>query len=144
MKKRKLSRRKSDRIYSGFLKWREKLLDIENAVIIVEGKRDEEVLNKIGVNNKSTVKIIQYSQTSIIQFNENFNNNQFKIIPLVDFDFKGNEYLNELKQYKQCDLELRNNLYSLTNGHLIEFEDLLKYLNKNLHPSYWINLQELL
>ena len=62
---------------------------------------------------------------------------------MVDFDEKGEEYLNELKQFKNCDLELRHNLYSLTNGRLQEFEDLLNFLNKNLHPSYWMNLQEI-
>jgi len=38
--KKQLSRNLSDRIYSGFLQWRENLLSEENALIVVEGKRD--------------------------------------------------------------------------------------------------------
>ena len=67
MNKNHTSRQKSDRIYSGFLKWREKLLNLQDAVIVVEGKRDAEVLFEIGIKQNSSVDIIQYSQISQIE-----------------------------------------------------------------------------
>lgn len=141
-----ISKKKSDRIYSSFLRWREKLLELEEVVIVVEGKRDVDVLYEIGVKTTNKVNIIRYSQISLIEFADKMKTKfqQSKIIPLVDFDEKGEEYLHELKKFKYCDLELRYNLYSLTNGRLKEFEDLLNFLSKNLHPSYWMNLQEIM
>ena len=146
MNKNHTSRQKSDRIYSGFLKWREKLLNLQDAVIVVEGKRDAEVLFEIGIKQNSSVDIIQYSQISQIEFNEiiQVRFKDRKIIPFVDFDRKGEEYLSELKKFKHCELELRHNLYSLTNGRLREFENLLFYLKKSLNPSYIQTLYQLL
>lgn len=146
MKSKNTSRRKSDRIYSGFLQWREDLINLDMSIIVVEGKRDVEVLHSLGLNESSNVKIIKYSQIPLATFEDEINktNRNTKIIPLVDFDAKGEEYLQEIKQFKHCDLELRNNLYSLTNGRLQQFEHLLIYLKKQLHHSYWINLEDIL
>lgn len=143
MMSQRLSKQKSETLYNKFMDWRDKLLDLKQTIIVVEGKRDIEVLHKLGVVEKDLV-IIGYSQKSSIDVdifitNETYKN--YKIIPLVDFDRQGEEYLSELQSMSsKIDLELRRDLRNLTRGKLIEFEDLFYLLEGRLHTNYWITL----
>ena len=97
--KRKFSKDKSESLYNKFIDWRDKLLQLANAIIIVEGKRDLEVLKKLGINEQINL-IISYSQQSSIDVVELLSEEPYRnysIIPLVDFDKQGEEYLQEIK-----------------------------------------------
>ncbi len=60
---KKYSKDKSESLYNKFLDWRDHLLQLTNSIIIVEGKRDIEVLKGLGVTESSNL-IIGYSQQS--------------------------------------------------------------------------------
>ena len=138
-----LSKQKSESLYNKFIDWRNKLLDLTKAVIIVEGKRDIEVLTKLGVTEGDN-SIIGYSQKSSIEVEELLSQDSYKecvIVPLVDFDRQGEEYLAEIRGFPyKIDLELRLELRNFTRGKLIEFEDLFYLLENKLHPNYWLVL----
>ncbi len=138
-----LSKQKSETLFNKFMDWRDKLLGIKQAVIIVEGKRDIEVLYKLGVTNNTNI-IIGYSQKSAVEVDDFLANPMYKdyvIVPLVDFDRQGEEYLTELQSMSaKIDLELRRELRNLTRGKLVEFEDLFYLMENRLHSNYWIIL----
>ena len=140
---KKFSKDKSESLYNKFLDWRNHLLQLPNSIIIVEGKRDIEVLKNLGLND-STNLIIGYSQQSFIDVEDLLAQEKFKnytIVPLVDFDRQGEEYLRELKSLNvKMDIELRMELRNMTRGKLVEFEDLFHILQDKLHPSYWLVL----
>lgn len=140
---KKLSKDKSETLYNKFLNWRDHLLQLTNSIIIVEGKRDIEVLKALGIN-ESTNSIIGYSQQSSIDVEELLTQGKYNnqsIVPLVDFDRQGEEYLHELKLMNvKIDVELRMELRNMTRGKLVEFEDLFHILEDRLHPSYWLVL----
>lgn len=142
-----LSKDKSESLFNKFVEWRNKLLDLQQTIIVVEGKRDIEVLKKLGVTEQ-TNKIIGYSQISFVEFEELIQEGKYKdriIIPLVDFDRQGEEYLVEIQSLSNnVDLELRREVRNLTRGKLQEFEDLLYILEDRLHPKYWLVLCQLL
>lgn len=143
MMSQRLSKQKSETLYNKFMNWRDKLLDLKQAIIIVEGKRDIEALHKLGVTGKDLV-IIGYSQKSSVDVDDFITNEKYKnytIIPLVDFDRQGEEYLTELQSMSnKIDLDLRRELRNVTRGKLVEFEDLFYLLENRLHSNYWITL----
>jgi 5S rRNA maturation endonuclease (ribonuclease M5) len=72
---------------------------------------------------------------------------EFVVIPLVDFDKQGQEYLQEIHEISEnlrikVDSEIRRDLYNLTHGKLPEFEDLFYFLKKKLHPNYYLVLTQ--
>lgn len=142
---KKFSKDKSETLYNKFLDWRDHLLQLTNAIIIVEGKRDIEVLKSLGVTEPSN-HIIGYSQQSSIAVEDLLTQEKYKnfiVVPLVDFDRQGEEYLSELKSMNvksKIEVELRMELRNLTRGKLIEFEDLFHILEDKLHPRYWLVL----
>ena len=140
-----LPKDKSESLYNKFMDWRDKLLDLTKTIIIVEGKRDIEVLHNLGLRGEDPL-ILGYSQKSSVEVEELLSSEQYNnytIIPLVDFDRQGEEYLSELKFITHnLDLELRRDLRNLTRGKLQEFEDLFYLLEDRLHPNYWLILCE--
>jgi len=140
---RKYSKDKSESLYNKFLDWRDNLLQLTNSIIIVEGKRDIEVLKSLGVNESSNL-IIGYSQQSSVDVEDLLMQEKYKnlyVVPLVDFDRQGEEYLSELKSLNvRLAMELRMELRNMTRGKLVEFEDLFHILQDKLHPSYWLVL----
>lgn len=134
---------KSEALYNKFRDWRDKLLDLQNSIIIIEGKRDLAVLKQLGVQEISNT-VIMYSQKSFIEVEEFLHEEENKdkqVIPLVDFDRQGEEYLKEIESMtNKVDLELRFDLRNMTRGKLQEFEDLLYLLKSKLHPNYWLVL----
>ena len=144
-KNKRLSRTLSDRIFSGIIEWRKNLLELEHGIIVVEGKRDAQVLDQLGITSKK-ITIIQYSQMSQYQFEDIVNSGNYKeIIILTDFDPKGEEYLKEIRSsFNKINLDFRNDLYSITNGRVRQFEHLYSYLSKQLHESYWIKLHQII
>ena len=144
---RKFSKDKSESLYNKFVEWRTKILQLTNSIVIVEGKRDIEVLKNLGINEQTNV-IIGYSQRSSITVADLLAQDQYKnyiIVPLVDFDRQGEEYLQEIKLMNdktngKLDLELRMELRNLTRGKIVEFEDLFHILKNKLHPKYWLVL----
>ena len=122
---------RSETLYNKFMEWRERLLQLTKSIIIVEGKRDVDVLHKLGTFTEENI-ILSYSQKSFIKVEELIRQDTYKnytLIPLVDYDRQGEEYLSELQSMKaKMDLELRRELRNLTRGKLIEFEDLLYVL----------------
>ena len=137
------SKQKSETLYNKFMDWRDKLLQLRDSIIIVEGKRDIEVLKALGLH-ESTSLILGYSQQSSIDVEEFLTQDEYKnfiVIPLVDFDRQGEEYLHEIKSMNiKIEVELRMELRNITRGKLIEFEDLFHILQNKLHPNYWLVL----
>lgn len=140
---KKFTKDKSETLYNKFMDWREKLLQLHNVIIIVEGKRDLEVLILLGIKTIDNV-IITYSQKSMVEVEELLQEdpyNKMMIIPFVDFDRQGEEYMQELESLSnKLDIELRMELRNLTRGKLEEFEDLLYLMKNRLHPNYWLIL----
>lgn len=140
---KRISKDKSETLYNKFMDWREKILQLHNVIIVIEGKRDLEVLEKLGVQLIDNL-IITYSQKSMVEIEELLTEEPYKnmnIIPLLDFDRQGEEYMKELEIISnKIDMELRMELRNLTRGKLQEFEDLLYLLKSRLHPSYWLIL----
>jgi len=140
---KKLSKATSETLFNKFMEWRDKLLDLEHSIVIVEGKRDIEVLKSLGLN-ETTNHIIGYSQQSSIDVEDFLKDNEkvfYSIVPFFDFDRQGEEYLSELKSLNvKLDMELRMELRNMTRGKLVEFEDLFHILQDKLHPRYWLVL----
>jgi 5S rRNA maturation endonuclease (ribonuclease M5) len=98
----------------------------ENGVCIVEGKRDESALRKLGFKGKIVaLKKLNRSLDSIV---ENLSSEE-RIIILTDFDDEGEELAARLyKAFKsrkvEIDLEVRRKLSSLLKGEIKGLEEL--------------------
>ena len=101
------------------------------------------MLEKLGVQTIDNA-IITYSQKSMIEVEELLREEPYKnmkIIPLVDFDRQGEEYLKEIESLtNNLDLMIRVELRDVTRGKLQEIEDLLYLMKSRLHPNYWLIL----
>lgn len=104
----------------------------ENGVCIVEGRRDESALRRLGFRGKIvTVKTLNRSIDSIV---ENFSNER-QIIILTDFDNEGEELAIRLyKAFKsqnvEINLEARQKLHSLLKGEIKGLEELEPLLSR--------------
>lgn len=104
----------------------------ENGVCIVEGRRDESALRRLGFRGKIvTVKTLNRSLDSIV---ENFSNER-QIIILTDFDNEGEELAIRLyKAFKSqnvgINLEARQKLHSLLKGEIKGLEELEPLLSR--------------
>lgn len=100
---------------------------IQNGIIIVEGKRDEEALKKLGYSGK----IYKFhSFKGLIKFADSMP--EYKnLILLLDSDRKG-KYLTkrivaQLQHRMRIDLSYRKKLTIITRGKIKNIEDLLIY-----------------
>ena len=102
--------------------------------ILVEGKKDEEALNKLGINGN----IIKVSGSGLKLFEvaEKATESSSEVIILTDFDKKGELLAKKLSNDIQClgshpDLNIRKNIMKITRRYIKDIESLPKHL-KNL------------
>ncbi|SMH71557.1 toprim domain-containing protein [Candidatus Nitrosotalea okcheonensis] len=116
----------SDEIYKiqGFVK---SLNSVHNSIIVVEGKRDEEALKKLGVSGK----ICQFhSFKGLIKFADSMPKYNILIL-LLDSDQKGRyltkRIISQLQHRMTIDLSYRKYLTIITKGKIKNVEDLSTY-----------------
>ena len=116
----------SDEIYKiqGFVK---SLNSVHNSIIVVEGKRDEEALKKLGFSGK----ICQFhSFKGLIKFADNMPKYK-NLILLLDSDQKGRyltkRIISQLQHRVTIDLSYRKYLTIITKGKIKNVEDLSTY-----------------
>ncbi|MDE1832712.1 MAG: topoisomerase [Thaumarchaeota archaeon] len=116
----------SDEIYKiqGFVK---SLNSVHNSIIVVEGKRDEEALKKLGVSGK----ICQFhSFKGLIKFADSMPKYNVLIL-LLDSDQKGRyltkRIISQLQHRMTIDLSYRKQITIITKGKIKNIEDLSVY-----------------
>ncbi|MDE1877709.1 MAG: topoisomerase [Thaumarchaeota archaeon] len=116
----------SDEIYKiqGFVK---SLNSVHNSIIVVEGKRDEEALKKLGVSGK----ICQFhSFKGLIKFADSMPKYNILIL-LLDSDQKGRyltkRIISQLQHRMTIDLSYRKQITIITKGKIKNIEDLSVY-----------------
>ncbi|MDP8011992.1 MAG: toprim domain-containing protein [Thermoplasmata archaeon] len=107
-----------------------------NIPVIVEGKRDELALRKLGLKGKV---IIFNSGSSLIEFCEKLERNYRKVILFLDWDEKGNELTNSIEKILSsegvhCDLNYRKILYSLVGKSIRSVEE--------IYPLYLLSIEK--
>lgn len=117
---------KSDEIYriQGFVK---SLNSAHHSIVVVEGKRDEEALKKLGFSGK----ICQFhSFKGIIKFADSMPKYK-NLILLLDSDQKGRyltkRIISQLQHRMTIDLSYRKQLTIITKGRIKNVEDLSVY-----------------
>lgn len=117
---------KSDEIYriQGFVK---SLNSAHHSIIVVEGKRDEEALKKLGVSGK----MCQFhSFKGLIKFADSMPKYK-NLILLLDSDQKGRyltkRIISQLQHRMTIDLSYRKQLTIITKGKIKNVEDLSVY-----------------
>ena len=102
--------------------------------ILIEGKKDEEALNKLGINGN----IIKVSGSGLKLFEvaEKATESSSEVIILTDFDKKGDILAKKLSYDIQSlgshpDLNIRKNIMKITRRYIKDIESLPKHL-KNL------------
>ena len=102
--------------------------------ILIEGKKDEEALNKLGINGN----IIKVSGSGLKLFEvaEKATESSSEVIILTDFDKKGDLLAKKLSNDIQSlgshpDLNIRKNIMKITRRYIKDIESLPKHL-KNL------------
>ncbi|MDH2907056.1 MAG: topoisomerase [Candidatus Nitrosotalea sp.] len=117
---------KSDEIYriQGFVK---SLNSAHHSIVVVEGKRDEEALKKLGFSGK----ICQFhSFKGIIKFADSMPKYK-SLILLLDSDQKGRyltkRIISQLQHRMTIDLSYRKQLTIITKGRIKNVEDLSVY-----------------
>src|SRR3989338_9297625 len=97
-----------------------------NTVIIVEGKKDKEALNKLGIMN-----IVELTKKPLFQIVEEIANNNKEIIILTDLDKKGKELYGKLsRDFHKYGIKINNELrnFLFKNTKLRQIEGLPSYL----------------
>ncbi len=102
-------------------------------IVVVEGKRDENALKKIGF----TGKICQFhSFKGLIKFADSMPKYK-KLILLLDSDRKGRyltkRIISQLQHRVKIDLSYRKELTIITKGKVRNVEDLERYASKDKH-----------
>ena len=103
------------------------LNSIHHGIIVVEGKRDEDALKKLGY----TEKICQFhSFKGLIKFADSMPKYK-NLVLLLDSDRKGRyltkRIISQLQHRMTVDLSYRKELTIITKGKVKNVEDLLKY-----------------
>lgn len=105
----------------------------EGVPILVEGKKDEEALEKLGIEGN----FIKVSGTSLKLFEiaELAANSSSKVIVLTDFDKKGNELAKRLSKDIQSlgshpNLQIRNSIMGMTRRYIKDIESLPRHLSQ--------------
>jgi 5S rRNA maturation endonuclease (ribonuclease M5) len=108
-----------------------KLNSIKNGIVVVEGKRDEHALRKIGYSGK----IFQFhSFKGLVKFVDKMPTNR-KLVLLLDSDRKG-RYLTKriisiLQHRMNVDLIFRRKITLITKGKIKNIEDLSHYVEND-------------
>jgi 5S rRNA maturation endonuclease (ribonuclease M5) len=99
--------------------------------ILIEGKKDEEALNKLGINGN----IIKVSGSGLKLFEvaEKATESSSEVIILTDFDKKGELLAKKLSNDIQSlgshpDLNIRKNIMKITRRYIKDIESLPKHL----------------
>ena len=105
-----------------------------NKIIIVEGKKDKEALEKLGIKN-----IIELSKKPLFQVIEDIADNGKECIILTDLDKKGKELYGKINSGLQkfgvkIDNSFRAFLYK--NTQLRQIEGITTYMKKNSKPQH--------
>jgi 5S rRNA maturation endonuclease (ribonuclease M5) len=103
------------------------LNSIHNSIVVVEGKRDEDALKKLGYSGK----ICQFhSFKGLIKFADSMPKYK-NLILLLDSDRKGRyltkRIISQLQHRMTVDLSYRNELTVITKGRVKNVEDLSMY-----------------
>ena len=101
--------------------------------ILIEGKKDEEALNKLGINGN----IIKVSGSGLKLFEvaEIAAKTSSKVIILTDFDRKGDILAKKLSEDIQSlgshpDLNIRRNIIQITRKYIKDIESLPKHMKQ--------------
>ena len=111
-----------------------KKLKKSNKIIIVEGKKDKEALEKLGIKN-----IIELSKKPLFHVIEDIADNGKECIILTDLDKKGKELYGKINSGLQkfgvkIDNSFREFLYK--NTQLRQIEGITTYMKKNSKPQH--------
>ncbi len=105
----------------------------EGVPILVEGKKDEEALEKLGIEGN----FIKVSGTSLKLFEiaELAANSSSEVIVLTDFDKKGKELAKRLSKDIQNlgshpNLQIRNSIMGMTRRYIKDIESLPRHLSQ--------------
>ena len=107
-----------------------KSLNSKHGIIVVEGKRDEDALKKLGY----TGKICQFhSFKGLIKFADNMPKYK-NLVLLLDSDRKGRyltkRIISQLQHRMTIDLSYRKELTAITKGRVKNVEDLTMYVTE--------------
>ena len=102
--------------------------------ILIEGKKDEEALNKLGI--KGNIIKVSGSGLKLFEIAEKAVDSSSEVIILTDFDKKGDILAKKLSYDIQSlgshpDLNIRKNIMKITRRYIKDIESLPKHL-KNL------------
>lgn len=101
--------------------------------ILIEGKKDEEALRKLGINGNFMK--VSGSPLKLFEIAEIAAKSSSKIIILTDFDKKGNELAKRLSEDIQrlgshADLEIRRKIMGITRRYIKDIESLSRHLRQ--------------
>ncbi|MGZ7209192.1 MAG: toprim domain-containing protein [Methanobacterium sp.] len=105
----------------------------QGTTILIEGKKDEEALKKLGINcniikvSGSGLKLFEVAEKAVESSSE--------VIILTDFDKKGNLLAKKLSKDIQSlgshpDLNIRRNIMNITRRYIKDIESLPKHLKQ--------------
>lgn len=105
----------------------------QGSPLLIEGKKDEEALRKLGING-NFIKV-SGSPLKLFEIAEKAAESSSKIIILTDFDKKGNELAKRLSEDIQGlgshpDLEFRRKIMGITRRFIKDIESLEKHLRQ--------------
>lgn len=103
----------------------------QGAVIIVEGRRDQESLRALGIPGP----VITASQRPVLALAEDVARAHREIIVLTDWDEKGEEMALQIEKHLRCsgsrgDLEIRSRLKRLVKKEIKDVESLSRYVER--------------
>ncbi len=101
------------------------------AVIIVEGRRDQESLRALGIHGP----VITASQKPALALAEDVAREHREIIVLTDWDEKGEEMALQIEKHLRCsgsrgDVEIRSRLKRLVKKEIKDVESLSRYVER--------------
>jgi 5S rRNA maturation endonuclease (ribonuclease M5) len=101
------------------------------AVIIVEGRRDQESLRALGIHGP----VIMASQKPALALAEDVAREHREIIVLTDWDEKGEEMALQIEKHLRCsgsrgDVEIRSRLKRLVKKDIKDVESLSRYVER--------------
>ena len=101
--------------------------------ILIEGKKDEEALNKLGING-NFIKV-SGSPFKLYEIAEIATENSSRVIILTDFDKKGKELAKKLSEDIQGlgyhpDLEIRRKIMGMTHKYIKDIESLSRHIRQ--------------
>lgn len=112
--------------------------------ILIEGKKDEEALNELGINGK--IIKVSGSGLKLFEIAEMATESSSKVIILTDFDKKGEILAKKLSEDIQSlgshpDLSIRKKIMSISRKYIKDIESLPKHirqleLENNPYGSY--------